>query len=115
MQKIRTGDEVIVLAGKDKGRRGKVLTILSQKERAVVEGIQLIKKHVRPNPQKNLEGGIVEKEATIHISNIALYNPETKKAAKVAIKVVEGKDGKLKRVRVYKSTQQEVDGLEIKE
>lgn len=114
MQKIRGGDEVIVLAGKDKGKRGKVLRILPQKDRAIVEGIQLVKKHVRPNPRTNQEGGIVEKEAAIHISNIALYNPATKKADKVAIKIVEGKDKKLKRVRIYKSTQKEV-GIEAKE
>lgn len=114
MRKIRKGDEVVVIAGKDKGKTGKVLRVLPQAERAIVEGVQLVKKHVRPNPRLSQEGGIIEKEAAIHISNIALLNPETKKADRVAVKVVQSKEGKTKRVRIFKSTQKEVDAADAK-
>lgn len=98
MQKIKTGDTVVVLTGKDKGRTGKILKF-TKKDRILVDGVNLVKKHVRPNPQKNVQGGIMEREATIHISNVALVNPATKKADRVGIKVLE--DGK--RVRYFKS------------
>ncbi len=113
MWKIRKGDEVVVIAGKDKGKRGKVLKILPDVERAIVEGVQLVKKHVKQNPRLSEAGGIVEKEATIHLSNIALYNPETQRADKVAIKVID-EAGKIKRVRIFKSTQQAVDLIDEK-
>jgi len=99
MRKIKKNDEVIVLTGKDKGRRGKVLRVLVTANRVLVEGINTVKKHMKPNPQKGLTGGIVSKETPIHISNIAVYNPMTKKADSVGIKVLE--DGK--RVRYFKS------------
>ena len=98
MKKIKTGDQVIVLTGKSKGSVAKVLRSLG--ERVVVEGVNMIKKHVRPNPQRNVEGGIISREATIHISNIAIYNSATKKADRVGFKVLE--DGK--KARVYKSS-----------
>lgn len=107
MRNIRTGDQVIVIAGKDKGKTGAVLRMMPEAERAVVEGIQLIKKHVRPNPQAGIKGGVVEKEASIHISNIALLNPETGKADRVAIRF-EGTGKDKKRVRVFKSTKKDV-------
>ena len=78
MRKIKKGDDVIVLAGRDKGKRGNVLKVLDN-DRALVDKINLIKKHTKPNPNKNETGGIVEKEATIHMSNIALFNPATSK------------------------------------
>ena len=98
MNKIKTGDQVIVITGKDKGMVAKVLRVLG--ERVVVEGVNVIKKHVRPNPQRNIEGGIVSREAAIQSSNIAIYNSETKKRDRVGFKVLE--DGK--KVRIYKSS-----------
>jgi large subunit ribosomal protein L24 len=98
MNKIRKGDEVIVLAGRDKGQRGKVV-LRKDDERVVVEGINLVKKHTKPNPMKGTTGGIVEKAMPIHQSNVAIFNPATGKADRVGIKV-EGD----KRVRVFKSS-----------
>ena len=98
MEKIRKGDEVIVITGKDKGRKGVVLKRVSS-EKVLVEGINRVKKHVRPNPMKSQAGGIVEKDMPIHISNVALFNPTTQKADRVGIKVLE--DGR--KVRVFKS------------
>lgn len=105
MNKICKGDEVIVIAGKDKGRRGKVLA-RKKDERLLVEGVNLVKKHVRPNPNQDEPGGIVTKEMPLHQSNVAIYNSSTGKADRVGIKIRE-EDGK--RVRVFKS-----DGVEIK-
>lgn len=104
MQKIRKGDDVIVITGRDKGRRGTVLRRVDS-ERVVVEGVNRVKKHVRPNPMKGQTGGIIDKDMPIHISNIALFNPQTKKADRVGVKVLE--DGR--RVRVYKSNGEMVD------
>jgi large subunit ribosomal protein L24 len=98
MEKIRKGDEVIVIAGKDKGKRGTVLRRAGE-DRIVVEGINRVKKHVKPNPVKGEVGGIVDKDMPLHVSNVALYNPATKKADRVGFKV--GDDGK--KVRVFKS------------
>ncbi|MCK9504813.1 MAG: 50S ribosomal protein L24 [Porticoccaceae bacterium] len=104
-RKIKTNDDVVVLAGKDKGKRGKVLKVLDN-GRLLVSGIQMVKKHQKPNPQLGTPGGIVEKEASIDVSNVALYNPETRKADRVGFKVQE--DGK--KVRVFKSSGTPVDG-----
>lgn len=104
MNKIRKGDEVVVIAGRDKGRRGVVLRRLDE-ERVVVEGVNRVKKHVRPKPMKGEVGGIVEKELAIHISNVALFNPASQKADRVGIKVLE--DGR--KVRVFKSSGEQVD------
>ncbi|CAM5184374.1 50S ribosomal protein L24 [Oligella ureolytica] len=97
MQRIRKGDEVIVLAGRDKTRRGVVLSRVGD-DKVVVEGINVAKKHVKPNPMLNNPGGIVNKNMPIHISNVALINPETGKADKVRIKEVDGR-----KVRVFRS------------
>lgn len=105
MRKIRKGDTVIALTGKDKGKQGKVLNISVTKNRARVEGINLVKKHVKPNPQKNVAGGIVTQEAAINLTNLAVYNPVTKKGDKVGIKKLE--DGKM--VRIFKSNGELVD------
>jgi large subunit ribosomal protein L24 len=105
MRKIRKGDTVIALTGKDKGKQGKVLRISTTKNRARVEGINLVKKHVKPNPQKNIAGGIVSQEALINLTNLALYNPVSKKGDKVGIKKLE--DGKM--VRIFKSNGELVD------
>ena len=98
MEKIRKGDEVVVIAGKDKGKRGTVVRRVDA-DHVVVEGINRVKKHVRPNPMKGVAGGIVDKDMPIHISNVALFNPATGKADRVGIKVLE--DGR--KVRVFKS------------
>ncbi|WP_058615872.1 50S ribosomal protein L24 [Tepidimonas taiwanensis] len=103
MNKIRTGDEVIVIAGRDKGKRGRVLR-RADEERVVVEGVNVVKKHVRPNPLKGVPGGIVEKTMPIHQSNVAIFNPATGKADRVGVKVLA--DGK--KVRVYKSSGEEI-------
>ncbi len=104
MQKIKTGDNVIVLTGKDKGKQGSV-TAFAHDGRLIVQGVNRVKKHQKPNPSKGLPGGIVEKEMPIHISNVALYNPETQKADRVGFKFLE--DGK--KVRFFKSTNEVVD------
>lgn len=104
MNKIRKGDEVTVLAGKDKGRRGTVVRRVDA-EHVVVEGVNRVKKHVRPNPMKGEVGGIVEKEMPIHISNVALFNPATQKGDRVGIKVLE--DGR--KARFFKSNGELVD------
>src|SRR5690554_5617424 len=100
MQKIKRDDDVIVIAGKDKGKRGKVLA----DNRLVVTGVNIIKRHTKPNPMAGVQGGIVEKEAPIHVSNVAIFNPETSKADRVGFKVEDGK-----KVRIFKSTQKAVD------
>jgi large subunit ribosomal protein L24 len=104
MNKIRKGDEVIVLAGKDKGRRGTVARRVDA-EHVVVEGVNRVKKHVRPNPMKGEVGGIVEKAMPIHISNVALFNAATQKGDRVGIKVLE--DGR--KARFFKSNGELVD------
>ncbi len=103
MQKIKVKDEVIVIAGKDKGKRGEVSKLLG--DRVVVSGINLVKKHTKPNPQANVQGGIVEKAAPLQLSNVAIFNPTTSKADRVGIKTLE--DGKL--VRVFKSNGELID------
>lgn len=104
MQRIKKGDEVIVLAGKDKGKRGSVMQVLSN-GRALVDDVNLIKKHVRPNPNKGETGGIIEREASIDLSNVAIYNPATKKGDRVGLKRLE--DGR--KVRYYKSNGEVID------
>ncbi|KQP03846.1 MULTISPECIES: 50S ribosomal protein L24 [unclassified Pseudorhodoferax] len=104
MNKIRKGDEVIVLTGRDKGKRGKVL-LRSDDSHVLVEGINLVKKHVKPNPMKGTTGGIVEKGMPIHQSNVAIFNAATGKADRVGIKL--SADGKT-RTRVFKSSGEEI-------
>ncbi len=104
MNKIRKGDEVVVLTGKDRGRRGTVLRRVDD-ERLVVEGVNRVKKHVRPNPMKGEVGGVVEKEMPIHVSNVALFNAATQKADRVGVKVLE--DGR--KARFFKSNGELVD------
>jgi large subunit ribosomal protein L24 len=104
MRKIKKGDDVVVITGKDKGRRGKVLRVLVG-DRLVVEGVNLVKKHQKPNPQRGVPGGIVEREMSLDQSNVMLWNPATKKGDRVGIKVLA--DGK--RVRIFKSNGEAVD------
>jgi large subunit ribosomal protein L24 len=104
MRKIRKGDNVVVIAGKDKGKRGSVLRVLDESF-LLVEGANSVKKHQKPNPMKGTTGGIVSKEMPIHISNVAMFNPTTQKADRIAIKKLD--DGR--RVRIYKSNGEMLD------
>ena len=103
MQKLKQGDEVIVLIGKDKGKRGRISQFLNEK--IMVEGVNRVKKHQKPNPNAGVQGGIIEKEMPIHKSNVALYNAATKKADKVGFKTLD--DGK--KVRYFKSNNEIID------
>ena len=103
MLKIKRNDEVVVIAGRDKGKRGKVIKVLEGK--LLVSGVNIVKKHQKPNPQKGQQGGIVEKEAPIQVSNVAIFNPPTEKADRVGFKVLD--DGK--KVRCYKSTNEVIE------
>jgi large subunit ribosomal protein L24 len=103
MNRIRKGDQVLVITGKNKGQRGDVLRV--EGDRVVVSNVNLIKRHTKPNPQANQAGGIVEREASIHISNVQLFNPATNKGERVGTKSLE--DGR--KVRVFRSTGEVVD------
>ena len=105
MRKIKKGDEVIVIAGKDKGRRGQVIRVLTDADKDVVQNVNIAKRHTRPNPQKGIAGGIVEKEMPIHISNVAIYNAKTGKGDRVGIRTLE--DGR--KVRYFKSNNELID------
>ena len=96
--KIKRDDEVVVLAGKDKGKRGKVLKVDTAKNRVFVEGVNIVKKHQKPNPALGVAGGVIEQEASIDVSNVAIYNPETGKADRVGFKLEDGK-----KVRFFQS------------
>jgi large subunit ribosomal protein L24 len=104
MRKIRQGDDVVVLTGKDKGKRGTVLRVLDN-DRIVVENVNMAKKHQKPNPQRGVPGGIVDKEMPLHLSNVGLYNPAKDGADRVGFKVLE--DGR--KVRVFRSNGEVVD------
>ena len=102
---IKKGDTVKVIAGKDKGATGKVIAVLREDDRVIVEGVNRVKKHQRPNPMKGVTGGIVDKDMPVHVSNIALFNPQTQKADRVGFKQLQ--DGR--KVRVFKSNGEVVD------
>jgi large subunit ribosomal protein L24 len=104
MQRIRKGDEIVVISGRDKGKRGTVLRRVDA-EHVVVEGINRVKKHQRPNPMQGQTGGIIDKDMPIHISNVALFNPATQKADRIGFKVMS--DGR--KVRVFRSNGEQVD------
>ena len=103
MAKIKRDDEIVVIAGRDKGKRGKVLKVNAD-GRLVVSGINMIKKHQKPNPNLGIAGGIIEKEAPLQASNVAIYNAATSKADRVGYRVEDGK-----KVRIFKSTGEAVD------
>ena len=103
MNKIRKGDQVIILTGRDKGKRGAVLQRVDE-ERIVVEGVNVVKKHVKPNPMKGTTGGVVDKTMSIHQSNVAIFNPATAKADRVGIKILADN----KKIRVFKSSGDEI-------
>ena len=104
MKRIKKGDEVIVIAGRSRGQRGHVLSILGN-ERFLVENVNMVKRHTKPDPGRNIPGGIVEKEAPIHGSNVQLFNPATNKADKIGYKTL----GDGRKVRVFKSNGEAVD------
>ena len=104
MQRIRKGDEVVVIAGKDKGKRGNVLSVMAD-GRLVVSDVNMVKRHTKPNPNRGVPGGIIEKEMPIEPSNIMLFNPQTSKGDRVGFKILE--DGR--KVRYFKSTDEVVD------
>ena len=105
MNKISKGDEVVVKVGKDSGKRGTVLRVMPEAGRLVVENVNIVKKHTKPNPQAGIGGGIKEQEMPINASNVMLYNPQTKKGDRVGFKILE--DGR--KVRIFKSTNEAVD------
>jgi len=104
MNKIKKGDEVVILIGKDKGKTGVVLSVVSA-DKVLVEGINTVKKHQKPNPNKGIEGGIIEKQMPINVSNVAIYNAQTKKADRVGFRILE--DGK--KVRFFKYNNEVID------
>jgi large subunit ribosomal protein L24 len=104
MLRIKKGDEVIVISGRDKGKRGTVLRRVDD-EHVLVEGVNRVKKHMRPNPMKGVTGGITDKDMPIHISNVALFNPATQKGDRIGFKVL----GDGRKVRVYRSNGEQVD------
>jgi large subunit ribosomal protein L24 len=103
MKRIRKGDQVIVIAGKNKGQKGEVVRVTDEK--VVVQNVNIIKRHTKPNPQANQPGGIVEREAPIHISNVMLFNPATNKGERVGYKMLDGK----RKVRTFRSSGEVVD------
>jgi large subunit ribosomal protein L24 len=103
MNKIRKGDEIVVIAGRDKGRRGTVIKVLDTQ--VLVENINMVKRHTKPNPQRNVQGGIIEKEAAIDLSNVMLWNPVAKKGDRVGLRTLA--DGR--KVRFFKSNKEVVD------
>lgn len=105
MARIKKGDEVVVIAGKDKGKRGVVLSVMDELDKIFVENVNMIKKHTKGNPMQGTPGGIVEKEAAIHISNVAMWNPVTNKGDRVGYRSLE--DGQ--KVRYFKSNNEVVD------
>jgi large subunit ribosomal protein L24 len=105
MRKIRKGDDVVVMVGKDSGKRGNVLKVLPEVDKLVVENVNIVKKHTKPNPQAGVAGGIIEKEMPIHMSNVMLYNPQTKKGDRIGFRTL----GDGRKVRVFKSNDEVVD------
>ena len=105
MKKIRKGDEVVILAGKDQGKRGVVLRVMDERDGVIVENVNMVKRHTKGNPMQGTPGGIVEKEMPLHISNVAIWNPVSNKGDRIGFKTLE--DGQ--KVRVFRSTDEVVD------
>jgi large subunit ribosomal protein L24 len=103
--RIRKNDQVVVLTGRDRGKRGRVLIVMPERSRVVVEGVNLVKRHTRPNPQRNIKGGIVEREASIHVSNVMVVDPETNEPTRVGTKTL----GDGRRVRISRKSGAVVD------
>ena len=104
MRKLKSNDEVIVIAGKDKGKRGTITRLVGDRK-VIVSGVNMVKRHTKPNPNAGQAGGIIEREAAIDISNVAIFNPETNAADRVGIKV----DDEGAKKRIFKSNEQEID------
>jgi len=105
MQKLKKGDDIIVIAGKDKGKRGTITRMMREDNRVLVEGINMAKKHQKPNPAMGVPGGIIEKEMPLNISNVAIFNPASGKADRVGVKILD--DGR--KVRIFKSNNEAID------
>jgi large subunit ribosomal protein L24 len=105
MKRIKKGDDVIVITGKDKGRRGTVLRVIDEDDRVLIEGVNMVRKHQKPNPNAGVQGGIVEQERAVHVSNVKLYNPVSGKGDRIGIKTLD--DGR--KVRFFKSNNEVVD------
>jgi large subunit ribosomal protein L24 len=103
--RIRKNDQVVVLTGRDRGKRGRVLIVMPERSRVVVEGVNLVKRHTRPNPQRNIKGGIVEREASIHVSNVMVVDPETNEPTRIGTKTL----GDGRRVRISRKSGAVVD------
>ena len=106
MKKLKKGDEVVVITGRDKGKRGAVVRLVKS-DRVLVEGVNRVKKHEKPNPNKGTSGGIIEKELSLHISNVSIFNPVTKKADRIGVKKLD--DGR--QVRIFRSNGEMVDAI----
>lgn len=106
MRKLRTGDHVVVITGSDKGKRGAIARVVDD-NRVIVQGVKLVKKHQRPIPQRNIAGGITEKEMPIHVSNVAIVNPQTGKADRVGVRFEDGQ-----KIRYFKSNNERIDAIE---
>ena len=106
MKKLKKGDEVVVITGRDKGKRGAVVRLVKS-DRVLVEGVNRVKKHEKPNPNKGTSGGIIEKEMSLHISNVSIFNPVTKKADRIGVKKLD--DGR--QVRIFRSNGEMVDAI----
>lgn len=104
-QHVRRNDTVLVLTGKDRGKRGRVLQVIPDKQRVLIEGVNMIKRHTRPNPQRNIKGGVLEREASMHVSNVQLIDPSSNKPTRVGRKQLE--DGQ--RVRIGRKSGEVVD------
>lgn len=105
MHKIRKGDEVVILAGRDRGKKGTVLSVLRDEDKVIVENVNMVKRHTKGNPMQGVAGGIIEKEMPLHVSNVAIWNPVTQKADRLGFRKLE--DGK--KVRYFKSSNEVVD------
>ena len=105
MKRIKKGDDVVVITGKDKGRRGTVLRVIDEDDRVLIEGVNMVRKHQKPNPNAGVQGGIVEQERAVHVSNVKLYNPVSGKGDRIGIKTLD--DGR--KVRFFKSNNEVVD------
>jgi large subunit ribosomal protein L24 len=106
---IRKGDQVAVMSGKDRGKKGKVLVVLRDEKKAIVEGVNMIKKHVRADPRKGVQGGVLEREAPVHVSNLLPIDPESGKPTRVGHKFLDAASGKGRKVRVARRSGAELD------
>jgi len=107
--RVRKGDQVEVVSGKDRGKRGRVLRVFRDRKRAIIEGVNMIKKHAKPDPRKGVQGGLLEQEAPVHVSNLMLIDPESDKPTRVGYKFLEGTDGKRRKIRVARRSGAELD------